>query len=160
MQPVGVFHAPDRVERLRELLSVGLGPTPPVADLATWTEALAGDLHLFFEVNLPSPPAYRHGLRDNITSRALIPYVREAAGETRERLEGATHVDALLLCEQTGFAAASACHQSNQSGSALQSSAASTVVSVLFDACLTPSRCRRARVRGAWHHINDRRRTL
>ena len=102
---MGVFHSPDRVERLGELLTSALGPTPPVDGLATWREALAGELHLFFEVNLPSPPAYRRWLRDHIADRALIPYVHEAAADAGERLEGPTHVDALLLAEDTGFAA-------------------------------------------------------
>ena len=101
---MGVFHAPDRVRRLGELLSVALGPTPPIDGLATWQEALAGELHLFFEANLPSPPTYRQWLRGHIADRALIPYVHEAAADAGERLEGPTHVDALLLAEDNGFA--------------------------------------------------------
>lgn len=101
---MGVFHARDRVGCLAALLTDALGPVPPVEGLATWHDALAGELHLFFEVNLPSPPTYRRWLRDRIADRALIPYVRDAASDAGERLEGPTHVDAMLLSETTGFA--------------------------------------------------------
>ena len=101
---MGVFHSPDRVASFASLLTEALGPAPPAEGLATWHDALAGELHLFFEVNLPSPPAYRRWLRENISDRALIPYVLEAASAAGARLEGATHVDALLLAESTGFA--------------------------------------------------------
>src|SRR4051794_16113553 len=76
----------------------------PVAGRTGPPNALAGDLRLFFEVNLPSPPAYRRWLREHIADRSLIPYVHEAAAGAGERLEGPTHVDAMLLSEQTGFA--------------------------------------------------------
>lgn len=101
---MGVFHASDRVERLAALLTEALGPVPPVEGLASWQDALAGELHLFFEVSLPSPPIYRRWLREHIAGRALIPHVLEAASDSGERLEGATHVDALLISEATGFA--------------------------------------------------------
>jgi hypothetical protein len=101
---MGVFHAQDRVERLTALLAEALGPLPPVQGLATWQDALAGELHLFFEVNLPSPLTYRRWLSQHISTRALIPHVREAAAGSGERLEGPTHVDALLLSQTTGFA--------------------------------------------------------
>ena len=99
---MGVFHAGDRIARLAELLGRALGPAPPLDGLDSWEAALDGRLHLFFEVSLPSPPAYRAWLRDHLAERAMIPYVREAAAGSR--LEGATHVDALLLAEDTGFA--------------------------------------------------------
>src|SRR4051794_16217944 len=70
---MGVFHASDRIQRLTELLAVAFGPVPPFDGMGTWAEALSGDLRLLFEVNLPSPPAYRRWLRDNIADRALIP---------------------------------------------------------------------------------------
>lgn len=101
---MGLFHAPGRPQRLAQLLRVALGNTPPIDGLAQWEDALAGDLHLFFEVNLPSPRSYRRWLRRHVAERALIPYALDEAAEAGERLEGPTHVDALLLCQQTGFA--------------------------------------------------------
>jgi hypothetical protein len=101
---MSVFHAPDRQGTLTGLLADTFGPTPPVEGLASWEEALAGDLELFFEVNLPSPPSYRSWLAEHLTDRAPVPYIHEAGVAAHERLEGPTHVDALLLCKQTGFA--------------------------------------------------------
>ncbi|MEX2397552.1 MAG: hypothetical protein WD491_11025, partial [Balneolales bacterium] len=67
----------------------------------------AGDVKLYFEPNLPSPPCYREWLQKNLGHP--IPYVREAArkacGEkNRANLEGATNVDALLINASNGFA--------------------------------------------------------
>jgi hypothetical protein len=101
---MGVFHAPDQVARLTELLRPAFGDVPPVPGLATWEAALGGKLHLFFEAYLPSPRSYRTWLRDNIDDRTLVPYVREAASAAGLRLEAATRVDAVLLSEESGFA--------------------------------------------------------
>jgi hypothetical protein len=64
----------------------------------------ASDVRLFFEVNLPLPRSYRRWLRRHIADRTLVPHVVEEGVGAGDRLEGSTHVDALLLCEQTGFA--------------------------------------------------------
>jgi hypothetical protein len=101
---MGAFHASDRVEALSRLLARALGPTPPAEGLPTWEAALEGELHLYFEPNLPSPPGYRHWLKDHLAERALIPYVRTAAGDVGERLEGPTHVDALIMSSKSRFA--------------------------------------------------------
>ena len=100
---MAAYYSSDRVESFARLLTTALGERPPVDGLDTWAAALSGRLHLFFEVNLPSPPAYRRWLRERIATRTLIPYVREAAADAGTRLEGPTHVDALLLNEDTGF---------------------------------------------------------
>jgi hypothetical protein len=49
------------------------------AGFPSWEDALAGDLKLYFEVNLPSPPSYRAWLRDHVGERAPIPYLKEQA---------------------------------------------------------------------------------
>ena len=67
-------------------------------------DALAGDLDLFFEVNLPSPGRYRAWLRDHLDERTLVPYLKRQAGTPRARLEGATRADAMLFARQTGAA--------------------------------------------------------
>lgn len=75
----------------------------PPADFGNWESALTGRLHLFFEVNLPSPKSYQQWLRSHLDERVLVPYVREAAA-AGGRLEGATKADAVLLAEATGVA--------------------------------------------------------
>ena len=107
--PMEYFYSLERREHLGALMRVCFGGTPPVADLASWDECLGGKLHLFFEINLPSPPGYRRWLTEKLGERQIIPYVLDAAcrrGTNRIRggLEGPTHVDALLLDADNGFA--------------------------------------------------------
>ena len=99
------FHAPNRTELLASLLrSAFADPGPPV-DLASWQDCLEGDLHLFFEVDLPSPRTYREALRNGRVGEHPIPYVREAAARDSERaLEGPTQVDAVIVNRTNGFA--------------------------------------------------------
>ena len=85
----------------RLLERAGLRPPP---GFPRWEDALAGDLDLFFEVNLPSPGRYRAWLRDHLDERTLVPYLKRQAGTPRARLEGATRADAMLLARQTGAA--------------------------------------------------------
>ena len=75
----------------------------PPAGFPRWQDALAGDLDLFFEVNLPSPGRYRAWLRDHLGERTLVPYLKDQAEMPRARLEGATRADAMLLAA-TGIA--------------------------------------------------------
>jgi len=103
------FRSASPVSAFSALLSRAFGSVPPVSGFASWEAALRGNLHLFFEVSLPSPAAYREWLRENLTKRQLIPYVLNAAykgdsNRIRTSLEGPTHLDALLLNEQNGFA--------------------------------------------------------
>jgi hypothetical protein len=79
----------------------GLRPPP---GFPHWEDALAGDLDLFFEVNLPSPGRYRAWLRDHLDERTLVSYLKRQAGTPRARLEGATRADAMLFARQTGAA--------------------------------------------------------
>lgn len=75
----------------------------PPDDFADWASALGGNLKLYFEVNLPSPPGYGKWLAGHLDERVLIPYVREAADKAT-RLEGTTKADAMLLAPDTGVA--------------------------------------------------------
>ena len=103
------FYRDERTERLGALMRLCFSETPPLADFSSWNECLSGDLHLFFEANLPSPPGYKHWLGENLDQRHIIPYVvdagrRPGTDDTRKRLEGPTHVDAILLNTDNGFA--------------------------------------------------------
>jgi hypothetical protein len=104
---MGLYHANegrDRVRLFTELLErAGL---PSVPGFGSWQDALAGELRLYFEVNLPSPPSYRLWLRDHLDERVLIPYVREAAAAAGARTEGSTRVDAMLIAVDSGVAVA------------------------------------------------------
>jgi hypothetical protein len=70
----------------------------------SWAEALTGPLHLYFEANLNSPPTYRNWLSANLDRRTMIPFVRDRGPKAGQRLEGPTHVDAMLLAPETGTA--------------------------------------------------------
>jgi hypothetical protein len=98
-----LWYAPDRVTALAAMLRRCLGSKPPFADVTTWEDALGTQQELFFEANLPSPPAYNAWLAQHWDERTLIPYLRERAA-VRKRLEGASKVDALLVARSTGFA--------------------------------------------------------
>jgi hypothetical protein len=97
---MALFHGGRRQSAFASLLDrAGLGAP---GDFTEWTAALRGELALFFEVGLNSPRVYREYLSRNLDERAPIPYVREAAGRAKLRLEGATQVDALLIAADTG----------------------------------------------------------
>jgi hypothetical protein len=99
-----IYDGPTRVGDLTRLLSEAYGPTPPVEGLSTWWECLSGDLQLYFEACLPAPASYLAWLGEHLESRQLTPYVLDAADRNeRKRLEGPTHVDALLLNPHNGF---------------------------------------------------------
>jgi len=97
-----LFYSESRIQEFSDLFSCTYGPTPPFDGLNSWEECLTGDLHLFFEPNLPSPKSYQRWLQDNLRVRNLIPYVLDSAYE-KKVLEGATNVDALLLNSSNGF---------------------------------------------------------
>jgi hypothetical protein len=100
-----LFDSPNRAAHLAMLLTTAFGPTPPIAELGSWSDALDGELRLYFEACLPSPRAYGDHLKSTLPSRHMIPYVLDAAARPSKRsLEGPTHVDALLLNESNGFA--------------------------------------------------------
>jgi hypothetical protein len=89
------FYSSDRVENFSKLLELVFGNSPPSDVGSSWSECLAGNLRLFFEVSLPAPKAYKEWLRENIDSRQVIPYVpgcleKQKGDEIRENLEGPT----------------------------------------------------------------------
>ncbi|MFH1690466.1 MAG: hypothetical protein ABIE42_09545 [Candidatus Eisenbacteria bacterium] len=100
-----LFDDSSRDSLLTALLKETFGDAPPVPGLGSWRECLSGDLRLYFEACLPSPPSYVEWLRTNLPSQQVVPYVRDAARrESARTLEGATHVDALFLNLSNGFA--------------------------------------------------------
>ena len=102
---MGIFHASDDPAVRLGLISALLerARLSPPGDFTSWEAALAGELHLFFEVNLPAPVGYKAWLRDHVEERSFVPYVSETAG-TGKALEGATKADAMLLSSTTGAA--------------------------------------------------------
>ncbi len=99
-----LFDSPNRTDALLEILEHEFGSHPPIAGFRSWVDCLSGPLRLIFEGVLPSPSSYVSWLRANLDSHQLIPYILHAAKRTNERaLEGATHVDAILINEQNGF---------------------------------------------------------
>jgi len=100
-----IFYSQNRRQELTELFRDGYGNSPPIRGLNSWKECFEGDLHLFFEPNLPSPKPYKEWLRDNLAKRQFIPYVYVVDNaEEKVNLEGTTNVDALLLNSKNGFA--------------------------------------------------------
>lgn len=103
------YYSDKRNDLFSKLLSATFSDKPPIEGISSWRERLEGNLQLYFEVPLPLPKSYKEWLAENIPDRQFIPYVLEAArnksGEnTRLNLEGATHVDALLINPDTKFA--------------------------------------------------------
>ena len=103
------YHNLERLNYLSQLMTKFYGDVPPITGIDTWQECFEGDLHLFFEVNLPSPRSYKQWLAENIESRQIIPYIQYASlkrgsHDVRTGLEGPTHVDAMLINEDNGFA--------------------------------------------------------
>jgi hypothetical protein len=99
------YHSAERDANLAELLRRAFGASPPIGGMDSWGDCLAGRLHLFLEAVLPSPVGYRDWLGQHVRERHLIPYVLRACDPALGKaLEGPTHVDALLLNEDNGFA--------------------------------------------------------
>lgn len=103
------FHDEKRIEYLVNLFRKVFGPTPPIEALPSWEACLEGNLHLYFELQLPSPSTYKQWLRQHLSERHIIPYVHNAAyqfkaDQLRTNLEGPTHLDAALINESNGFA--------------------------------------------------------
>ena len=69
-----VYHSENRIEQFSRLLEKAYGTTPQGIEIGSWEECLDGDLHLFFEPNLPSPQVYKDWLRESLPKRQMIPY--------------------------------------------------------------------------------------
>jgi len=100
---MSIFHGTDPIAELCGLLIRCFGPTPSFEGATSWQDALGPDPKLYFEVNLPSPVAYRKDLADHLDERVLIPHLRTSASQKGTSLEGSTKVDAMLVSD-TGFA--------------------------------------------------------
>jgi hypothetical protein len=99
-----VFDSSKRPEALANLMRTAFGPRPTLTTFATWQDCLEGELRLYFEAHFPSPRLYAEWLRENLKHQQVIPYVLDAAERTsRRRLEGATHVDGVLVNLTNGF---------------------------------------------------------
>jgi hypothetical protein len=100
-----VFDDPSCDVLFGKLLNKTYGPTPPIPGMSSWGECLRGELRLYFEACLPSPPEYVDQLHSDFERRQMIPYVLDAARRKgARRLEGATHVDAMLINLSNRFA--------------------------------------------------------
>ena len=104
---MALFHDPNRISAFTHALQLSLGDEPPFTGPATWEEALGAHQNLFFEVQLPSPLKYCDELAKCPEEHMLaIPYLKDEATKriaSRKKLEGPTHVDAILIAD-TGFA--------------------------------------------------------
>ena len=96
-----LFYSPNKLQELIRVFTIAYGSVPPV-DICSWQECFEGDLHLFFETDLPSPKSYKKWLQKNLGKRHFIPYILESA-YNKKNLEGATRVDAILLNSENGF---------------------------------------------------------
>ena len=74
-----IFYSQNRTEELTQLFKNAYGDFPPVKGVESWEECLKGNLHLFFEANLPSPVPYKNWLLKHLTKRQFIPYVLNSA---------------------------------------------------------------------------------
>ena len=94
-----------RPDALCRLLKNTVGASPPLKLFSRWEACLEGEVELILEAVLPAPKSYVNWLQRNVTRRHLVPYVLRAAetagGGARE---GPTHVDAIIVNRQTGFA--------------------------------------------------------
>ncbi len=98
-----MFYDERRLQMLQKLFIEAFGETPPLTGLSSWRDCLDGDLKLFFETTLPSPASYKAWLRQSLNMRQFIPHVISSA-HGKKNLEGPTHVDALLMNLNNGFA--------------------------------------------------------
>jgi hypothetical protein len=107
---LSVWYGDDPKGGLVRLLQRCFGSVPAVAvrsgepAVGSWEQLLAGELHLYFEANLPSPPSYKEALKHRLDEVIVVRYVREAAEASSHALEGATKVDAVVVAPGTGFA--------------------------------------------------------
>ena len=97
-----VFHSKNRTKASAQLFKNACGEKPPIPGIKNWHDCLNGELHLYFETNLPSPAQYKKWLRINLHKQQFIPYVLDS-DNGKKNLEGPTNVDAILLNENNGF---------------------------------------------------------
>ena len=76
---LAVHRHPDARDRWRRILTQVLGDTPPIDEPLGWDELLGDRMRLFFEVGLPSPPAYSAWLREHLDTRHPLAAQRAAS---------------------------------------------------------------------------------
>jgi hypothetical protein len=97
-----VFYSNNRIKLFTQLFKNAYGEKPPIPGIKNWDECLKGELHLYFETNLPSPAQYKKWLRKNLRKQQFIPYILDS-DNGKKNLEGPTNFDAILLNENNGF---------------------------------------------------------
>ena len=98
-----LLDSPDSTESLVKIMIQEFGSNPPIPGFDDWTACFDGPLSLVLEAALPSPKSYVDWLRNNVGSSHFIPYVLYAAERANKRtLEGATHVDAIIINKSNG----------------------------------------------------------
>jgi len=98
-----IFYSKKRTEELINLFQKAFGDRPHLNGIDSWNDCFDGELHLSFETNLPSPKSYKRWLRENLRKQQFIPYILDS-DNGKKNLEGPTHVDAILLNKDNGFA--------------------------------------------------------
>ncbi len=101
---IAVQRSPNAARVWRKLCERLFGSKPPLEEGVSWSELLSGDNRLLLEVSLPSPLSYRTWLADNLVDRHALVTQKKSAASRKLALEGATHLDALLINSSTGFA--------------------------------------------------------
>jgi hypothetical protein len=101
---LAVHRADDALERWRSLLELVFGAAPSVAGRRAWSDLISGQVQLFFEVGLRSPEPYRTWLSEHLEERQPIRTQLLASATQGISLESRTHLDAMLLCPETGLA--------------------------------------------------------
>lgn len=101
-----MFYDERRLMKFEKLFTDAYGANPPLTGLNSWRECLDGDLELFFETSLPSPRSYKSWLQKHVNERQFIPHIIAGAHSkhSANRLEGPTHMDAILINPENGFA--------------------------------------------------------
>ena len=97
------YYSSARTEVLSRLMGNCFGERPPITGFQTWAECFEGDLKLYLEAFLPSPPSYKTWLAAHVEERNLIPYTLAAAAGSLSSLEGPTHCDTILINSSNGF---------------------------------------------------------
>ncbi len=100
---MSIYHGERRKERFIELFKRAFKGMPKLDKITSWDQCFDGKLSLFLETSLPASKSYQQWLCGK-EERMIIPYIRDAAWQ-KVKLEGPTHVDALLINEDNGFAA-------------------------------------------------------
>lgn len=96
----------NRIDRLKEMLKIAFGDKPLFNNnkFKSWDEALGTKQKLILEHQLPAPKLFKKELSNNLEKHHFIPHIIEMGCDKkgfRKNLEGATHVDAYIYCEET-----------------------------------------------------------